>query len=238
MTENEFSPFLVTLTIGSAYIQPKKPPTLDALLLGALRLVFPYSEDVSALIPLQKTDGVFHGSCMICDPLFSGYYVKFFQSINNERKEQTINGDWLDTRIYKGLDVDVSKLRKGDSGRGAFSTKMDDYTLYHRGSFWKAGFFGCGDLSQVKSLLHKLPGIGRKAARGYGAIFDVDVDPVDTDYSLIRDGKPMRPIPENLWVRMGGSPLPLRMARAEIHIGNPDEHEVLCVAPTGEHLSW
>ena len=90
----------------------------------------------------------------------------------------------------------------------------------------------------VQTLLHRLPGIGKKAARGYGAITDVDVDPVDHDLSLMRNGLPMRPIPVDLWDRMGGRTLPVRMARAMVCDGNPDEHEVPCVAPMGERLSW
>ncbi|CDQ10638.1 conserved protein of unknown function [Acidithiobacillus ferrivorans] len=228
----------MTLNIGTPYIPPKVAPTLDGLLWGAARLEFPECEDATEHIPLQRTEGVFHGSHMMCDPLFPERTVTFFQSINNEREEDAIHESWLDTRLYKGADVDVSKLRNGDSGRGTFSVKMDSYTPFGRGRFWKAGFFGCGDMSRVESLLRILPGIGRKAARGYGAIADVDVDPVERDCSLMREGKPMRPIPEKLWSSLGGTPLPLRMARAEMRAGHPDDHEVLCVTPGGGRLSW
>lgn len=231
-------PFKVTLYIGSPYIPPKVAPTLDGLLWGAVRLELPDCDDVAAHIPLQQTDGVFHGSRMMCDPLFPDRPVTFFQSINNERREETIQEAWLDTRLYKGSCVDISKLRKGDSGRGTFSVKMDNYAPLYRGQYWEARFYGCGDPERVESLLRVLPGIGRKAARGYGSIVDVDVEVIDQDLSLIRDGKPMRPIPKSLWDSIGGMPLPLRMARVEMCEGNPDDHEVLCVTPIGDRLSW
>lgn len=231
-------PFLVTLTIGTPYIPPKVAPTLDALLWGAVRLKYPDCEDVAQRIPLQSTDGVFHGSRMLCDPLFPIGPVLFFQSINNERREDDLPNGWLDTRAYKGTPVDVSKIRNGDSSRGSFSVKMDSYTPFGRGALWKAGFYGCGDMTMTESLLRVLPGIGRKAARGYGAIVDVDMEPVDEDCSLIRDGKPMRPIPEPLWRQIGGDPLPLRKARAVIGDGQPDYRESLCVTPAGGRLPW
>lgn len=233
-------PFLVTLTIGTPYIPPKVEPTLDGLLWGAVRLENPDCEDVASHLPLRMTDGVFHGSRMMCDPLFPERPVTFFQSINSERREDGLHAAWLDTRIYKGSAVDVSNIRNGDGGRGTFSVKMNDYTPFGRGACWKVGFYGCGDIARVKSLLRLLPGIGRKAARGYGALVDdgVDIDIMETDWSLMRDGKPMRPIPEQLWSTLGGSPLPLRMARAEMRNGQPDDYEVLCVTPAGGRLSW
>lgn len=78
-THTDFQPFLVTLTIGSPYIPPRAMPTLDALLWGAARLESPQCEDVAERIPLKRTDGVFHGSCMMCDPMFPDCEVKFFQ---------------------------------------------------------------------------------------------------------------------------------------------------------------
>ena len=240
LNDREYQPFLVTLTIGTPYIPPKVAPTLDGLLWGAAGLESPDCEDIAERIPLKKTDGVFHGSRMMCDPLFPERPVSFFQSINNERREDDLPEFWMDARAYKGSSVDVSKLRNGDPGRGTFSVKMDGYTPFSRGSSWKVGFYGCGDIARVESLLRTPPGIGRKAARGYGSIVadGVDVTPVDQDWSLMRDGSPMRPIPEKLWRDLGGLPLPLKMARAEMCAGHPDDHEVLCVTPAGGQLSW
>lgn len=237
-THTDFQPFLVTLTIGSPYIPPRAMPTLDALLWGAARLESPQCEDVAERIPLKRTDGVFHGSCMMCDPMFPDCEVKFFQSINNERKEDGLPDAWLDGKIYEGLPVDISKIRGGDAARGTFSTKRDGYVPFSRGRFWNVGFYGCGDMLRAGLLLRRLPGIGRKASRGYGAITNMDVVAVDQDLSLMRDGLPMRPIPGTLWKRMGGSPLPLKMARAELRDADPNSCEVNCVAPAGEILSW
>lgn len=238
MSGTRFSPLMVTLTIGSSYIPPKKPPTLDALLFGALRLLHPDTENLVDLIPLQHTDGVFHASCMMCDPLFPGGQVSFIQSINNERREDAIPAPLFNARLYSGLGVSVSELRNGGSQRGTFCPRVDKYPLLHRGSVWKVGFFGCGDAPAVESLLRYLPGIGRKARRGYGSIVDVDVDAVEEDYSLMRDGLPMRPIPTALWHQLGGSPQATCVARARLSMGNPDNHEEPCVAPSGGHLPW
>lgn len=238
MSDLNHQPFLVTLRIGTPYIPPKVAPTLDALLWGAVQMGYPECENIAERIPLKKTDGVFHGSRMICDPLFPEPSVSFFQSINNERKEDCLAEAWMDTHIYKDSGVDISKLRNGDAGRGTFSVNMNSYPVRSRGSVWKVGFYGCGDVKRVEFLLQLLPGIGRKTSRGYGAIQEVEVEPVEEDRSLMRDGKPMRPIPELLWAHLGGVRLPLQMARAEMHSGQPDHYEVLCVTPTGGHLPW
>lgn len=237
-SDQKQKPFQVRLTIGTPYLPPKAIPTLDALLWGAIGLASPECEDIAERIPLKKTDHIFHGSCMICDPLFPDRPIDFFQSINNERREDALISTWLDNRLYAGTDVDVRFIRNGDAGRGTFSTTTDRYTPFSRGQRWTVGFYGCGDLYRVESLLRRLPGMGRKASRGYGAIVEVDIEPVEKDYALIKDGKPMRPIPEKLWAKLGGAPLPLKMARAELHRDNPDNRETWCVAPGGARMSW
>lgn len=231
-------PFLVTLTIGSAYLPPKAMPTLDAILWSAVKRVSEGEDDMTSCMPLCRTERVFHGSGMLCEPMFPVLPVKFFQSICNERKEDDLLPQWLDTRLYKGSSVDVGKIKSGISGKGTFSVKTDGYTALSRGKLWKVGFYGCGDMRRVESLLHLLPGIGRKASRGYGAITDIEVEPKDHDFSMMRDGLPMRPIPIEIWERMGGRMLPKRKARAVMCDGDPDEYEEFCVTPMGDRIPW
>jgi hypothetical protein len=231
-------PFLCTITVTGIYVPPKKLPTLDALLWGAARLAT--ENDIPDLldIPLKMTDGVFHGSSMLCDPMFSVSPVRFFQSIYNERQEDDLSPAWLDTKLYKNSSVGVHDLKSGTTVRGTFSVKENEYAALSRGKSWEVGFYGCGDLNLVESMLHLLPGIGKKASRGYGAITGVNVKPEDQDLSMMREGLPMRPIPVELWDRLSGRPLPTRKARAVVCDGNPDDHEVWCVTPNGARLPW
>ena len=59
-----------------------------------------------------------------------------------------------------------------------------------------ATFYVRGDLHEILRLLSYLPGLGKKVAYGWGMIKSVSVEETDENYSLIKDGKAMRPLPE------------------------------------------
>ena len=59
-------------------------------------------------------------------------------------------------------------------------------------------FYGNGWLSEVLRLIQYLPGLGKKVAYGYGAIKSVSAEETREDYSLVKDGVAMRPLPYSL----------------------------------------
>lgn len=52
-----------------------------------------------------------------------------------------------------------------------------------------------GDVKEVLRLIQYLPGLGKKVAYGYGSIKSVSVEELKEDYSLVKDGVAMRPLP-------------------------------------------
>jgi len=90
--------------------------------------------------------------------------------------------------------------------------------------FW----FGVGDPDRVLDLLKAIPGVGRKATLGYGAI-DHSAIMVDTsvpDCSFSFRGKPARPLPVAMW---HGTPAQQTMAAvAHPYWASP---QVPCVVP-------
>ena len=56
-------------------------------------------------------------------------------------------------------------------------------------------FYANGNKSEIERLLQYIPGIGKKRTQGYGNVRTWQVEKSEHDYSVVRDGVPMRPIP-------------------------------------------
>ncbi|MFH1641360.1 MAG: hypothetical protein ABIC04_00515, partial [Nanoarchaeota archaeon] len=56
---------------------------------------------------------------------------------------------------------------------------------------------------RVAQLLRRIKFIGQKGAYGKGAVVDVNVEVIDQDYSLVKDGKAMRFLPVEKGRRYG-----------------------------------
>jgi len=62
----------------------------------------------------------------------------------------------------------------------------------------KVTFYFRGNMQEVLRLLSYLPGIGKKVADGYGFYNSVSVEETLENYSLVKDGVAMRPLPCSL----------------------------------------
>jgi CRISPR type IV-associated protein Csf3 len=72
-------------------------------------------------------------------------------------------------------------------------------------------FYVNGDKECIDELLKGLPALGKKTAIGYGFINNYEIEEIDEDYSLFKDGNPMRPIPIQ-WIdefQEGGEIIPM-----------------------------
>ncbi len=59
----------------------------------------------------------------------------------------------------------------------------------------KITFYINGDVREILRLIQYLPGLGKKVGYGYGMIKSVSVEETPEDFSLIKDGVAMRPLP-------------------------------------------
>lgn len=55
--------------------------------------------------------------------------------------------------------------------------------------------YACGDRREVLKVLRRIPYLGKKRAHGWGKVVGVDVERIDEDWSLARDGEAMRYLP-------------------------------------------
>jgi hypothetical protein len=86
-----------------------------------------------------------------------------------------------------------SKTKKIDVGSGQY--KMYDMPMP---TMWAESwiFYANGNIDECKRLLQlHISAIGKKCSQGFGAIKNIAVEPTDHDWSVIKDGVPMRPIP-------------------------------------------
>jgi CRISPR type IV-associated protein Csf3 len=90
------------------------------------------------------------------------------------------------------IDTTVKKVQVG---RGHFRAYMMRLPYLPARS---ATFYVNGDIQEILRLISYLPGLGKKVAYGYGMIRSVSVEETPEDYSLVKDGVAMRPLPCSL----------------------------------------
>ncbi len=88
-----------------------------------------------------------------------------------------------------------TKISKVQVGRGHFRAYMMKLPYLPARS---VTFYCNGDMGEILRLIGYLPGLGKKTAYGYGMIKSVSADLTDENYSLVKDGVAMRPIPLDL----------------------------------------
>jgi len=89
----------------------------------------------------------------------------------------------------------ATQTKKVQVGRGHFRAYMMRLPYLPA---TKATFYVNGDVQEVLRLINYLPGLGKKTAYGYGMIRSVNVEETPEDYSLVKDGVAMRPLPCSL----------------------------------------
>ncbi|XRP97790.1 hypothetical protein ACO3UB_08325 (plasmid) [Methanocaldococcus sp. 16A] len=105
--------------------------------------------------------------------------------------------DYYSATIYKRftekyLRYEKMRVKQIQRGSGFFRDFMINHIYIPAKT---VTFYVCGDKEELEELLKGLPGLGKKTAIGYGFIKEFSIDEADEDYSLVKDGKAMRPIP-------------------------------------------
>ena len=123
-------------------------------------------------LPLLKSGDLWHASVSILEP----YTVK------------------LD-HIYKRFEdrwIPKTKKKRIYRGMGHFK----DYVLSIPYIPAKTcTFYGVGDVEMIERILHNVVGLGNDIRIGYGAVHSFKIEPTESDYSIVKDGIAMRPIP-------------------------------------------
>lgn len=206
-------PFRLTIRLRSPVIfSGQHLPTLDALCVAAR---FRQTDNLTEMmeIPLVRMDEVFHGSTPILQqptgriPVCQAH--KMYRALRREDLDVDgvawANGSPIDPsrdKRYQSIGSDYPTFR---TARSSVLNKSRDQRLPEEPCLALV-YDGYGDGEACADLIRDmLPGIGKRADRGYGAIKSVsDPEKIADDRSLTRaNGDPARPIPVTLWERLG-----------------------------------
>ncbi|MGH8463107.1 MAG: hypothetical protein ACRER5_03105 [Pseudomonas sp.] len=212
-------PFRVTITLRTpACLRPDL--TLDAVLAAAIYLISGDVERAHSDIPLARTKDVWHASSI--------------QFLGGERSSQPYIAR-LDSRDLVPVGYSGEANRKGriniNISGGYLAAQLRKLPTF----IGQVAFDGNGDIEEVKSLLHALPGLGKNTRQGLGRMGEIVVASSLKDVSVIReDGLPARPTPVTTWEQWGNNP----DVAAKDHVAwQPPywrhDQDALCVVPTG-----
>ena len=181
-------PFRLCITLRTPIISGGQL-TLDAVLSAARFRETSDPEQALTDLPLQQTEGIWHGSSACFEQPVSYVEIPYVQRLKGEQ-------DWSLEYFHTG------RRRKGDvkidTGGGPYVARLDR----PKGrAVRRVHFFGCGDARQAAHLIQTfLPGLGSKTNHGFGRIETVTLTPISNDYSLWNaQGCPMRPLPLPFW---------------------------------------
>jgi len=104
----------------------------------------------------------------------------------SEMKSETVYKRFEDRYLPK---TQKKKIYRGSGFYKDFAMRMI-YLLSD-----KVSFYGKGDINQVSELIEDLQGLGNDTRIGWGAIRNFEIEKTKEDYSIIKDGICMRPIP-------------------------------------------
>lgn len=146
-----------------------------------------------------------------------GYYN------NSEAGAKELIDEMLSPILDKKYDVYCASVGIGDnrefvtSWSKRWDDKNDDMVVFEKGkpridigsghyknyhmplvmkSYKEIVFYAKGDKEEIERLLKSyIFYVGKKGSQGYGRIREIIVEEIEEDWSLFKDGKPMRPIP-------------------------------------------
>lgn len=133
-------------------------------------------------IPENKTD-IFH----IPLPLKRIGTKELFYAASIGFPKQAVEGT---ARWRKHTDIESKKKIRIGSGEFKRYDMPMPYT-----SADQIDFYANGNKEEIERLLQYIPGIGKKRTQGYGNVRSWQVEQSTHDYSVVKDGVPMRPIP-------------------------------------------
>lgn len=187
--------------------------TLDGLLAA---LLFERLQDVDlahAAIPVRSTDGLFHASAAIMEPIEQGR-VAFIASL---RPQHSIDPDH------------IRKNKRGELHR-KFDTSLTNVMNGYRAiTAPTATWYAEADAEKVRTLLEPVEFIGKRRASGFGRVTRWEFEPGELDGIEGPFGEPLRPVPREMF--KGDTSRPLVDAAWKPAYWRV-EHRAACYAPT------
>lgn len=179
----------ITFRLINGLVIGRHPIHFDALLLFA-KTVAEYGAKAltpegrllpTPVLPLEKYGRkikVYHGSIGFPEagPQYQRMYTKQWGELLPEFKTASEN------RLFIGKGW--SKAYQN------YLRKMATPSIY---------FYARGDQKEIEQLLPYISHIGAKGSQGHGMISSYEIEVLHDDYSIMKDGKPMRVIPYTEW---------------------------------------
>ena len=110
----------------------------------------------------------------------------------------------------KRFDVTSAYLVDFRGRRGRIDTSSSAYKAYRMPVFYRAAlwveWYCVGDVDRLTPLVQMITHLGKKAAQGWGRVAKWEIEPIEQDWSVWKDGRLMRGIPRYHWPHEGGEP--------------------------------
>lgn len=186
--------FRLKLTLATPFYC-QQPLTLDALLSAAIyNATGLQGNETVPHIPLEQEDGIFKASSLFCMPSYRHVAVSRVMGLRTE------NDLSMNLFAPKG-----KRYVYIDQARGPYKCNMSAYPGIESREVY---FWGVGDPERAADLIRNfIIGIGKRFNAGAGEIVDVDWIELDDDEDfswMTEAGRPARPLPIDVWKRLGG----------------------------------
>lgn len=142
-------------------------------------------------LPLKQTKEVFHASVSQFD--------------TDIIKTETVYKRFDEERLHH-VNTKIKKVRKG---QGFFKDYMIKYPVIPTRS---VVFYFNGAIGECDDILKDLVSLGKKTDVGYGIVRKITLDETDEDYSFVKDGVCMRPLPSKDFMFLGLPSISQRLA--------------------------
>lgn len=180
---DSFTPMMITIYLENGYCKLSNMP-FDSIL---AKLYFQqeinngtFDGDYYKMLPfLKMSDGIYHTS-------------KPFYEISHIANETIIKSFNIDLYLeLKGDMTNAPTITNNRSGR--YKQHKVEFELVYTD---KIIYYLNGDYEYIEKLLQNLNFIGKKTSIGWGKIFSIEMEELKEDYSLFKDGKASRHLPD------------------------------------------
>lgn len=208
------TPIRITIYLSTPIVYPSNGIHLDALLTEIVAREL-YSHDldrwqnqdkqIELPLPLEKTEGeypIWKASIGFSSPLnreHQDFWIKrTYDEFAGYKSSKIVwpagvISDVVSKSLAKEVNIELATGPSNNPSSGGFKSYYEsrnllltEYLIFH----------AIGNREEVKRLLDKLPGVGKKVSIGFGKVNKVEVEEIEEDFSLFAPNhKPARYLP-------------------------------------------